>query len=85
MSADLQQPKRNLEQAVDSVNRRRRASFPLDAPLLTPPVTAQLPYWVAFAGTPVTLLYEFWNSDNPNGESVASEFDTWLASVRFTE
>lgn len=130
MSADLQQPKRNRGQAVDSVpyvNAWKTvqalgfgtvsdvATASIDGerattmtvaftrnvvglPDCNAATAAPTDCWGIIAGqslrlavvdqgkrTPVTLLYEFWNSDNPNGESVASEFDTWLASVRFTE
>ena len=34
-------------------------------------------------GTPPVLLYESWNTNNPRAQALASEFDTWLATVRF--
>ena len=35
-------------------------------------------------GKPVTLLYEGWNTANPDAASYPAEFASWLATVRFT-
>jgi hypothetical protein len=35
------------------------------------------------SGKPPLLLYESWNSNNPNAQALATEFDAWVATVRF--
>ena len=34
-------------------------------------------------GTATTLLYEGYNTDNPDTQAIATEFTTWLGTVHF--